>query len=832
MANPIIIIIPAIENNRLETVRSFNISTILFIILNAWHDAENNHLAALFLVPSAYETVKCSYSAYIVAWLLPNIKSEQATMKNVLFILSLVFTISAATAQQQPAMLPKLSPRTQMYLLQLKKANGKLTPQKEYVYKKTVDGVYMSAMIKVSLPAAAQAAIESLGGRVNTKAGSIWTVQIPLNNISVFVKAEGISYIELDEPVAMKLDSVRKVTHVDSVQNGIGLPMPYTGKGVIVGIVDAGFDFTQPALYDTSGGSYRVQRVWEEKAVGTPPAGFGYGNEITDTVAMRAAQTDNHTFSHGMHVTGIAAGSGHGSAPNNNLKYRGMAFQSDLVLVGIMPDSVEWQNTGMSDYLDGINYVFSYAATQNKPAVVNLSWGNSFGPHDGTSLFSQGCDSLTGAGKIFVCAAGNNGTDHVHLQKLFTPADTVVSTFIGFDPSLVGTPVNTLDIWGDPGKTFCVQFSLYNDSLLSTSSNICLDNNIHEIALAGTNGDTCYITLTTSTDEFNGKPRAYMYVVGDSTDSICMTIKSTSGRIHLWDAYVRNGEGYYGQLTSNGRAWAADGDSLYCTSDVSATNSVIAAGAYASKLSFRCINGQYYSYLGGALHDLAPFSSRGPTVDGRVKPDITATGFGVVSSVNSFDSSFINGVNYTSTVSSYHSTVSGRNYYFAILAGTSMASPTTSGIVALMLQANPHLTPTEIKNILAQTAILDTFTGQIPPSGNNDWGHGKINAYQAVIAAAALNTSVTAIPGATLACNLFPNPNKGAFTITYSSNADDNMTIQLYNISGQQVYTEQWNVNTGFNSKTLDLSKMGSGVYITKLSSPQGSAMIRTEVIK
>ena len=754
-------------------------------------------------------------------------------MKNIFCALSLLLVLYSVNAQQQATGTPKLSPRTQQYLLQLKKADGKLGPQKEYVYRKTADGVFMSAMIKVS-SSSAQADIEALGGRVNTKAGNIWTVQIPINSIPAFVKTSGISYIELDEPVCMKLDSVRKVTHVDSVTKGIGLAMPYTGKDVVVGIVDAGFDFTQPALFDTSGGAYRVKRVWEEKVVGTPPTGFGYGNEITDTNAMKAAETDNHTFSHGMHVTGIAAGSGHGSATNNNWKYRGMAFQSDIVLVGIMPDSAEWQNTGMSDYLDGINYVFSYAATQAKPAVVNLSWGNSFGPHDGTSLFSQACDAITGPGKIFVCAAGNNGTDHVHLRKSFTPTDTTVSTFINFDPTLVGIPVNTLDVWGDSANTFCLKFSLYNDSLITSSNYFCLDDTIHEIYLIGSNGDTCYISLVTSSREFNGKPRAYMYVTSKVTDSLCMTIKGSAGHIDAWDAYVRNGEGYYGQLTGNGRSWATNGDSLYCTSDVSATNSAISAAAFTSKTSFRNISGQSLYYPGAVLRDLASFSSRGPTVDGRIKPDIAAPGFGVVSTVNSFDSSFITaaGANYSSTVSAYHNTVTGRNYYFAILAGTSMASPATSGIIALMLQANPNLNPTEVRNILAQTAILDTFTGPLTSAGDINWGHGKINAYQAVIAAAALNTGVTTIPGATLNCSLYPNPNKGTFTINYNSNADDNMNIEVFDLNGHQVFNEVWSVSAGMNTKNLNISKLASGIYISRLSSTQGSALIKTTVVQ
>ena len=161
-----------------------------------------------------------------------------------------------------------------------------------------------------------------------------------------------------------------------------------------------------------------------------------------------------------------------------------------------------------------------------------------------------------------------------------------------------------------------------------------------------------------------------------------------------------------------------------------------------------------------------------------------------------------------------------------------MASPATSGIIALMLQANPNLNPTEVRNILAQTAILDTFTGPLTSAGDINWGHGKINAYQAVIAAAALNTGVTTIPGATLNCSLYPNPNKGTFTINYNSNADDNMNIEVFDLNGHQVFNEVWSVSAGMNTKNLNISKLASGIYISRLSSTQGSALIKTTVVQ
>jgi len=259
----------------------------------------------------------------------------------------------------------KLSPRTQQYLLAVRTTGNKDKPLQQYVYKRTASAIYMSAVIKVT-SSVAQSDLDALGARVNTRAGRIWTVLIPISNVESFTKIKGISYIELDEPVAFKLDSARITTRTDSVQQGIGLPIGYGGKNVVLGVIDVGFDYTHPTFFDTTGTHYRIKRVWEEKTVGTPPAGFSYGNEITDTNAIQGEGTDNAANTHGNHVAGIAAGSGFGTGG----QYRGMAYESDIVMVGIMPDSLEWQNTGMSDFIDGMNYIYTYAAGSSSALPV------------------------------------------------------------------------------------------------------------------------------------------------------------------------------------------------------------------------------------------------------------------------------------------------------------------------------------------------------------------------------------------------------------------------------------------------------------------------------
>lgn len=727
----------------------------------------------------------------------------------------IAFVFSHCCAQVQS--LPKLSPRTQQYLLDSKNAKNQAVIDKGYVYKQTVNGLYMSGMIKVNSNLN-ESDFDALQIHVGTKAGKIWTILVPINNIQAFTRLQGIDYIELDEPVTMKLDSVRKATHVDSVHQGIELPMPYTGKDVIVGVVDVGFDFTHPTLYDTTGHQYRVKRVWEEKINGTPPAGFLYGNEITDTNAIKAAHTENSINSHGMHVTGIAAGSGFGST---NKKFQGMAYESDIVFVGIMPDSLQWQNTGISDIIDGINYVFSYANLVQKPCVVNLSWGSPVGPHDGTSLFSQAIDAMSGAGRIFVCAAGNEGDTRIHLQKTFSSVDTTVSTFVGFD-SYLSTKNTWLDIWGEENQQFCAKVALYHGSEISNTGFICLDNTTHRVYLTGLAGDTCIVTLTTSSAEFNNKPRMYLSLESHTADSVCLTLQSTGGTINAWNGYVRDGGGYFGELTTGGRSWAVNGDVAYSITDFVSTHSAITVGAYAAKTRYRGLDGSTYTftnYVGQG--QLVPFSSRGPTVTGTIKPDVTAPGLCVVSSLNSFDSAFVHGgAEYSADVSSYLDSSSGRTYYYGQFSGTSMATPATSGIIALMLQANPVLNSDHIRTILSETAIQDTFTHALPVDGTNSWGHGKINAYRAVLTAITYPSSVKNI-GAdqNIALNIYPNPAHKAVALSLNSPVESNAFITVYNTIGEPVLAETWKLIPGNNEKQINISHLSAGNYFAEIIS-------------
>lgn len=746
-------------------------------------------------------------------------------MKYVLCLVCMLSLMPGILPAQQKQF-PKLSPLTQLYLRKAEQARTERLP--EYVYREGADHqTYISALIKVKKDFSG-AALNDLGVKVGTKAGDIWTAQIPLSQVKAFTETEGIEYIQLDEPALPTLDSARKATKVDSVQAGYGLTMPYSGDGVVVGIVDAGFDYGHPTLFDTTGVGYRVRRIWEQKKTGTPPSNFTFGNELTDSAAMWAAQTDNYQ-THGTHVTGIAAGGGFENEPNgNNIRYRGMAYRSDLVFVGITPPQSQWINTGCSDIIDGISYVYQYATSQSKPAVVNLSWGSPLGPRDGTGLFSQACDNLTGPGKIFVCSAGNNGDNKIHIQKTFSGTDTIVHTFVSVPQTPIGKRT-WVDIWGDTAQSFCVNVRLFNGLVPMDSTDfVCLDNNTHSFYLVGTSNDTCYINMVTSSAEFNMKPRIFLEIYTKTLRPIGISIKGQEGTVNMWSSYVYQTTGYYGAFAKNAKPWAVDGTSDMTISDIAATKSAITVGAYASKTSYNSIgNGavSYASYV--AKGDLAPFSSRGPTADGRIKPDIIGPGLVLGSAISSYDSTFFpGGDDYVAVETIFNNPRDGRNYPYGMLMGTSMSSPAVSGIVALMLQANPLLNPQLIKEVFAQTAITDNFTGTISAAGNNTWGHGKVNAYAAVKRSEQL-VGIGPVTQSALQCNIYPNPNPGSFTVEYTGNRTERLRFDVYDMTGRVVASDNWEVHEGYNQHHCTMTQLAKGIYVARLASGKGYAAVR-----
>ena len=723
-----------------------------------------------------------------------------------------------------------LSPSTRHYLEEIKKTRD--AQPEGFIYKTIQGGSYASAIIKIADAAVADQSLKAIGAFIGTKAGNIWTVQVPLDKIKVFTEVAGVSYIQLDEPVFPNMDQARRFTRVDSVHRAINLPTTYSGKNVVVGVIDFGFDYNHPTFYDTLGTTFRVKKVWELNGTGTPPAGYAYGRELADTTTIKSATTDNDEQTHGTSVAGMSSGSGYGST--NNRLWRGMAYDADMVFVGVRRNLIEsqWRAGGFSDFLDGVKYIFDYATSVGKPAVINISWGSQSGSHDGTSLFNQGCDNLSGAGKIIVMSAGNEGGERIHLNKTFTATDTMLNTFLHFTPN--NYQRTWVDIWGDPGKTFCGKATVYrNNAAVNTTGFVCLDNMTHTMYLLGSNGlDTCYVEFINSLAEQNGRSRMTINVWNKTTDTINIAVKGTNGTINVWDEYYYYGytNGFQSQFSSAGQSWAVNGDTISTVSDMGSANSVLLVGAHVTRTSFTDINGttRYYAASFGRM---APFSSIGPLIDGRVKPDIAAPGLTIATACSSYDTAYTETGSRSGNVRiSYTHPVTGRKYYYSEFSGTSASSPAAAGIVALMLQAKPDLTPQQAKAIIIETAIKDVYTGTIPAQGLNNWGHGKINAYGAVKKLAQATGVYNYTGTKKLDCVLFPNPGEGDFMLDLNADKNESVTIEVFNVTGQKVANENWIVKSGHNQHSLDLKGMAKGNYIVRIAAAGGALSIKTVI--
>jgi minor extracellular serine protease Vpr len=636
------------------------------------------------------------------------------------------------------------------------------------------------------------ASLESMGIKNDTRLNDLWTFRVPVSKLEDFLQLQGLKYAEIAETIEPDLVRCIVDTRTDSVNRGLNLPRAFTGKDVIIAIIDWGFDYTHPVFYDSTLTDLRISRAWDQNRLSGPaPAGFSFGTEFVGQEALEAVGGDTlYVFgpgSHGTHVAGIGGGNGGGT------QHRGAAPEAELIFISLRRDG--------PSFVDAINYVSQYAESVNKPFVVNMSFGSHLGPHDGSSLKNYGMEQLNGPGQIFVGSAGNNGNQQFHLDYNFnqTPGDSIytVVDFAG-GAEIFG---QTVSMWGSPFSEFSVSLLianqnneiLYESPMYHTSEEISVD-----ITHQDENVNIQFLFDSDFGHFLNDKP-SMRWQIRNVPPILKAVLKITSedSHIHMWNCQ-RHNDRYtnWGRPFKDNYPGAIEGDGLYAVGEPAGTGkNVITVGSYQSSIILP--NGNIVS---GALSN---FTSSGPSVDERIKPDIASTGEGVISSVSSFDPSFSN---YSTTVQH-----NGKTYGFVSFSGTSMSAPMVSGIVALMLEANPMLTSAEVKQILLETARLDNNTGQLPAEGHLRWGHGKANALAAVQAVLGIsNTNEIVLDNAIL--KVFPNPASDQIEIALQEPMESIMEISIWDLEGRLLHTVS-NIQS-YGGYRLDLSDLSNGMYL------------------
>ncbi len=657
--------------------------------------------------------------------------------------------------------------------------------------------------------------LNELDIETETRVNNILTAQIPINSMNKLVKLKGIKFIEIATPAFPKLDSVRIVTRVNDVYEGINLPKGYTGEGVVIGILDYGFDYTHPMFFKDLNTS-KITRVWDQNdSNGTPPNGFSYGSEYVGQSVIISKEHSTYATeeSHGSHVAGIAGGTGF----LTNDQFRGIAPDAELIFVEL--------GGGNTEIADAVNYVFTYAASVNKPAVINMSLGSHIGPHDGTSTLDEVFDQLAGNGKILVGAAGNEGDTPLHLTK---PAnEDSIRTVVTFESD--ENKSGRVDIWGTSNADFSVRVSLYSASenqfqygpLFTSSSNVSTDyyftNNQDTLAAVS----VAAISKTPN----NNKPNILLDIQNSSNADVVLTIISNN-EVNLWNHGTGNGAPFVDLDNSN---LFVKGNTDFTAGEIGGTSkSVLTVGAYTSKRFYTDVTSKldtisFFTEYG----DIAPFSSKGPTIDLRTKPEITAPGNAVVSSFSRFDSTREDGI------TTQYIENNGIQWPLAAISGTSMATPVITGIVALLLQADKTLTKERIVEIFKNSAIRDNFTGNISPNGSNVWGYGKVDAYKSISGITTGIENESVIPLQYSLYQNYPNPFNPSTTIKFYLPKRDFVKLQVYDLLGKEVATlVDGELNEGVHTVNFNAAGLASGIYFYRFSNSTFTETKKMQLLK
>ena len=192
-----------------------------------------------------------------------------------------------------------------------------------------------------------------------------------------------------------------------------------TGKGILLAVIDSGIDIFHPDFINEDG-TTRIVAIWDQTGKGTPPERYLGGayydrNAINEAVQAgcingRALVPVQDLSGHGTHVTGIAAGNGRAS----NGRLKGAAPEADLLIVKLgVPTNSDFPRT--TQVMTGVDFAVRFAMERNQPLVINLSFGNNYGPHDGTSLLETYLNETAELGKIsIVTGMGNQGLGKRH----------------------------------------------------------------------------------------------------------------------------------------------------------------------------------------------------------------------------------------------------------------------------------------------------------------------------------------------------------------------------------------------------------------------------------
>ncbi len=638
--------------------------------------------------------------------------------------------------------------------------------------------------------------IDSAGGHVGAVIGEMMTATLPPDALASVARSGYLTRAELAPRVTLYNDSVRANVRAGQVLRGLPpLSGTATGKGVIIGIIDSGIDFRHPEFRMRRDRlATRVISIWSQgDRSGRPPESFGYGTEWRREQIQHACEEpasgevqELDIVGHGTMVAATAAGL-HGIAP-----------EADIIVVQLRALGGAWDDLA-TDVMDAALYIYETAEALGRPCVINASLGSFEHLQDGSDAMARGIDAITAErpGRFFVAAAGNSGMMATHWSG--GEKDTAVWTYCA-----------------GGATSFRVADSVVSRFELAIGiDSIAPDGTIRCIALTPFRSGLAFRALGMLVDSFpvtaGRAPRAAITAAAASKGTTEVRVACTPTGSRLFRLVVRGGAPFHAwgdrllprdSLPYAARAGIDDAyrppDNLYTVATPAIARSVMGVGAYVNRAQYRNVRGEPRPRTPLVVGSLCDFSSRGPSVDGRIKPELIAPG-ALVLSARSRDIAYVD----SSEMASDGSSIAG--------SGTSMASPAVAGAIALYLEKHPDATPDQVRRALVEHAAHDAASLSAGPLPNGAWGNGKLDVFATMTAEA----DPGAVPMPVQVYAPVPNPVAGTSAyIGYRIATDVAVELGVFDMLGRRLLlTRRGEEEAGYHELPLDLAGWPAGTY-------------------
>lgn len=622
--------------------------------------------------------------------------------------------------------------------------------------------------------------------------GDLVLVSVPQERLEEVLSAPGVLRMESGICASPAMDLARRFCGLDEVYSAGAAHSGFSGKGVVVGFTDLGFDPNHINFIGPDGQS-RVRRLVDYSVAEPAPLRLLSAGDIAGW------STDDAQNWHATHVAGILAGGYKGN------DFYGVAPEADIVAT----------TSGLHEahLLAGIEEVVDYARSVQAPVpVVNMSISSSLGPHDGTSLFNRYLERLSEDAMVCISAGNDGGKWGGFFRYSHTSGKPRVQAFCREYPIYSPHRVSgVVDMWSMDSRPLALKVLVYDSDTKEVvhtfpTVDIAAGRNTVRLMTPDYDADNAdadfsrlfasgYVTVSCEVNPENGRYNATMAFdvtnPGDLTNHwIGVEVEGAPGT----EAEVFASAGINFMLSGN--ELSAD-----CSNRRSINDLACGAGpAVVGSLTSRSSEGGLMAPL-----TVSGFGSFSTLRDGRVLPSFCAPGGGIISSVSG-PWALQSGEDLRNMVQAAEG---GRTCYWMESSGTSMSSPYAAGVFALWLEANPYLTPAEILATACATA-------QPAPDSDVRWGGGVLDAYaglKKVLAAGSL-----ASPRREAPVEIISQAN-GCVEVRGCTQLIS--VVDVYDLSGRCLLHE----SPGRAEWRGDLSVFPPGVYVVKARASVESAV-------